>query len=130
MSALPAIVYDRSVAYPTHSRDFSQDRYSAHFDQEPPIEVFVDSAQVKDRIMEYFGAILARCWFDKKLLADLEYDAHRTLRHVGIVLPDELEIKFERLNQERPRMIIHEWNKERTFKRRVCYLQMIMLAGR
>ena len=131
MSALPALVYARPTGYATKTADVYDNVYEEEiFDQEPPIETVIDAAQIKDRIMEYLGAVLARCWFDKDLLSNLEKDAHRTLRHVGIVLPDELEIRIERTNKERPRLIIYEHNQERTFKRRVCYLQMIMLAGR
>lgn len=122
--SLPALVYDRSVQYYQSNKTYQE------FEQEPPIETVIDSADVKDRVMEYLGAVLSRCWYDKQLLLGLEYDAHKALRHIGILLPDELDIKMERKDKQRPKLVIYEWNRERTFKRRVCFLQMIMLAGR
>jgi hypothetical protein len=80
--------------------------------------------------MEYFGAVLARCWYDKELLHGLEYTPHKALRHIGIFLPEDLDVKIERKDKQRPRLVIYEWNTERTFKHRVCYLQMIMMAGK
>ena len=124
MSNLPMLVYDRSHIY-GHRPEADE-----NFDQEPPVETIIDPEQIKEKVMDYLGAVLARCWYDKELLRGLEMNAHRTLRHLGILLPDELEIFFEKAKKERPRIIIYEWNKERTFKRKVCYLQMIMMAGR
>jgi hypothetical protein len=37
---------------------------------------------------------------------------------------------MERKDKQRPQLVIYEWNGERTFKHRVCYLQMIMMAGK
>jgi hypothetical protein len=122
--SLPALVYDRSIQY------YQASRTEEEFEQEPPIETVINSADVKERIMEYLGAVLSRCWYDKQLLLGLEFNAHKALRHIGILLPDELDIKMERKDKQRPKLVIYEWNKERSFKRRVCYLQMIMLAGR
>jgi hypothetical protein len=122
--SLPALVYDRSIQY------YQANKTEQEFEQEPPIETVIDSADVKDRVMEYLGAVLSRCWYDKQLLLGLEYDAHKALRHLGILLPNELDIKMERKDKQRPKLVIYEWNRERTFKRRVCFLQMIMLAGR
>ena len=122
--SLPALVYDRSVQY------YNTTKTEEEFEQEPPIETVINSSDIKDRVMEYLGAVLSRCWYDKQLLLGLEYDAHKALRHLGILLPDELEIQMERKDKQRPKLVIYEWNKERSFKRRVCYLQMIMLAGR
>lgn len=99
------------------------------FEREPPIRTVIDSHQLKDRIVEYLGAVLARCWFDKNLLDDIAIDPHRALRHVGILLPDEIDIKVERPHKERPRLVIYEYNRERTFRRRICYIQLIMMAG-
>ena len=99
------------------------------FEREPPIRTVIDSQQLKERIVEYLGAVLARCWFDKNLLDDIEIDPHRALRHVGILLPDEIDIKVDRPHKERPRLVIYEYNRERTFRRRICYIQLIMMAG-
>jgi hypothetical protein len=126
MSTLPALVYSRDMINNGVSPTYHQD----DFDREPPIETVIDADDIKERVMDYLGAVLARCWYDKKLLSGLEINAHRTLRHLGILLPPELEIKFEKTNLERPKIIIYEWNQERSFKRKVCYLQMIMMAGR
>ncbi len=100
------------------------------FVQEPPIELVIDPRQIKDRIIDYLGAVLARCWLDRSLLEQIEAHPHRALRSLGILLPDEIDIKVERFNLERPRLVIFEYNQERTFRRRVCYLQLIMMAGR
>jgi hypothetical protein len=123
MVNLPVLVYSKQLIQ-SNTASYTE------FEQEPPIETVIDSTDIKDRVMEYLGAVLARCWYDKQLLYGLEHYAHKALRHIGILLPDELDIKIERKDKQRPRLIIYEWNKERTFKRRVCYLQMIMLAGR
>ena len=100
------------------------------FVQEPPIELVIDSRQIKERIIDYLGAVLARCWLDRTLLEQIETHPHRELRSLGILLPDEIDIKVERFNLERPRLVIFEYNQERTYRRRVCYLQLIMMAGR
>lgn len=125
MSNLPVLVYDRALIQSNASCSYSE----ASFDQEPPIETVINSADIKEKIMEYLGAVLARCWYDKELLFNLQVNAHKTLRHLGILLPDELEILFEKKDKQRPKIVIYEWNKERSFKRKICYLQMIMLAG-
>ena len=117
-----ALTYNRSVANYVYDED--------EFEQEPPIETVIDTKDIKERVMDYLGAVLARCWYDKQLLWDLQTNAHRALRHIGILLPDELEIFFEKNDKQRPRIVIYEWNQERTFKRKVCYLQMIMMAGK
>lgn len=124
MSSVPALVYSAELS------NYSAPHEDVYFEQEPPVETVIDAKQIKDKITDYLGAVLARCWYDKELLADLEHNAHRTLRHIGILLPSELEIKVEKPNLQRPRLVIYEHNIERTFKRRVCYLQMIMLAGK
>jgi hypothetical protein len=102
----------------------------AVFEQEPPIEIVIDSRQLKERIIDYLGAVLARCWIDRSLLNQIEANPHRALRSLGILLPDEIDIKVERLNKERPRLVIFEYNHERTYRRRICYLQLIMMAGK
>lgn len=101
-----------------------------HFQQEPPIEIVIDARQLKERIIDYLGAVLARCWIDPELLDRIEAGPHRALRHLGILLPDEIDIKVERKNATRPRLLIYEWNQERSYKRRICYLQLVMMAGK
>ncbi|MEN9709383.1 MAG: hypothetical protein RIQ68_1791 [Pseudomonadota bacterium] len=100
------------------------------FNQEPPIEIIIDTRQLKERIIDYLGAVLARCWIDPELLDRIEAGPHRALRHMGILLPDEIDIKVERKNAGRPRLLIYEWNQERSYKRRICYLQLVMMAGK
>ncbi len=100
------------------------------FQQEPPIEIVIDARQLKERIIDYLGAVLARCWVEHDLLDRIDAGPHRALRHLGILLPDEIDIKVERKNVGRPRLLIYEWNQERSFKRRICYLQLVMMAGK
>ena len=100
------------------------------FAQEPPIEIVINPQEIREKILHYLGAVLARCWIDRELLGEIERDAHRTLRHLGILLPDEIEIKVERPSKDRPRLVIYEHDENRRFRRRICYLQLIMMAGK
>ena len=102
----------------------------ADFAREPPIEIVINPSELKEKILDYLGAVLARCWIDRSLLGEIERDAHRTLRHLGILLPPEIEIKVERPGRDRPRLVIFEWDENRRFKRRICYLQLLMMAGK
>ena len=122
MVNLPALTYSRQLVL--------SNTYQEYVEQDPPIETVINKADVKDRIMDYLGAVLSRCWFDKELLRGLENTPHRALRRIGVLLPEDLDLKLERLDLQRPRLVLYEWNKERTFKKRICYLQMIMLAGK
>jgi hypothetical protein len=130
---LPALVPDAKSPAPANAWAGPQIEgviEGESFEQEPPIDVIIDARQLKERIIDYLGAVLARCWIDRTLLDRIEENPHRALRHLGILLPDEIDIKVERQNQERPRMVIYEFNQTRTFRRRICYLQLIMMAGK
>jgi hypothetical protein len=100
------------------------------FQTEPPISFVIDPQNVRERIVDYLGAVLARCWIDPNLMEELDKAPHRALRHIGIVLPDEFDLRVERPHRDRPRLVVYECNQERTFKRRICYLQLIMMAGK
>jgi hypothetical protein len=124
---LPALI---QAGGPVGPADVWTQQSEQEFDQEPPIEIVIDSRQLKERIIDYLGAVLARCWIDRSLLGQIEMNPHRALRSLGILLPDEIDIKVERLNKERPRLVIFEYNQERSYRRRICYLQLIMMAGK
>ena len=100
------------------------------FHTEPPISFVIDPHNVRERIVDYLGAVLARCWIDPNLMDELDKAPHRALRHIGILLPDEFDLRVERPHRDRPRLVLYECNQERTFKRRICYLQLIMMAGK
>ena len=125
---LPALV-ERPDNVETYSASSDSFQNNDSFNQEPPIEIVIDSRQLKEKIIDYLGAVLAQCWIDRSLIDRIDADPHRALRSLGILLPDEIDIKVERSNKARPRLVIYEYNQSRSFRRRICYLQLIMMAG-
>jgi hypothetical protein len=134
---VPATMTPRSVPRPGthaqwHARDSREpddaDFIEADF-SDPPVETIIDPKQIKEKIIDYLGAVLARCWFDHDLLDRIAMDPHRALRDIGILLPPDIDVKVERENKARPRLVIYEWNAARSFRKRVCYLQLVMMAG-
>ena len=122
MVNLPALTYTKQLVL--------SNTYQEYVEQDPPIDTVINKADVRDKVMDYLSAVLSRCWFDKELMRGLEHNPHRALRRIGVLLPEDLDLKIEKKEQQRPRLVVYEWNKERTFKHRICYLQMIMLAGK
>ena len=105
-----------------------------YFPQAETIEIReyrrIDPADVKARILDYLGEVLARCWCNSDLMDLLKQNPHECLLQLGIILPDELNILVEerKNNPNRPRLVVYE--KSGTNAKRVCSLQLMMTAGR
>lgn len=85
----------------------------------------IDPKTIKDKILTYLGAVLARCWIDSRLMKQLETDPHDLLLEMGIILPEELKLVVVRnRSKDRPRIVIYENQK------RICSLQLSMIASR
>lgn len=117
------------VYRPSEIRAYIVETTDQNVTDEPPIQIIIEARQMRSHIIEYLGDVMARCWVDKGLLLQINKNAHRALRSIGIVLPQEIEIKVEYPEHHRPRLIIFEFNGLHTLAKRICYLQMIILAG-
>ena len=89
----------------------------------------IDPATIKSKIMDIMGSVLARCWINPSLMSFLQNDPHNCLLDMGIVLPHDLTVEIvKHRKKDRPRLVIYE-KKDNGYKHRVCYLQLIMMAG-
>ena len=131
-AGLPAIRHeDRAYqGAPQTEKPAGPSPVNENISNDPPIEFVINAHNVRERIVDYLGAVLARCWIDPTLMGQLDENPHRALRHLGILLPEEIDLKVDRPHRDRPRLVIYECNSERTFRRRICYLQLIMMAGK
>ena len=96
---------------------------------EDSVYTVIDSATIKSKIMDIMGSVLARCWINPNLMSFLQTDPHSCLLEMGIMLPTDLTVEIHKnRKKDRPRLVIYE-KKENGHKHRVCYLQLIMMAG-
>jgi predicted phosphatase len=85
----------------------------------------IDPKTIKDRILNYLGGVLARCWINPYMMKQLEEDPHQCLYEQGIILPDDMRlIVVKARSKDRPRIVIYENDK------RICSLQLSMIASR
>ena len=85
----------------------------------------IDPKTIKDKILSYLGAVLARCWINPYMMKQLEDDPHQCLFEQGIILPEELKLVVVKArSKDRPRIVIYENQK------RICSLQLSMIASR
>jgi hypothetical protein len=84
----------------------------------------IDPKTIKDKILSYLGAVLARCWIDSRLMKQLEQDPHGLLLEMGLILPEDLKLVVHQERKNRPRITIYE------NKKRICSLQLSMIASR
>jgi hypothetical protein len=88
--------------------------------------------EVKAKILDYLGVILAKCWINKEMLKQLANNPHECLRENGIILPQELmlRVEFARHSPNRPRIVLYECTENHKKPKRICCLQLSMTAGR
>jgi hypothetical protein len=88
----------------------------------------LDVETIKADIVDCLGAILARCWLDKALMAELRSDPHYCLLQQGMILPKCLDIQVEtHRGTNRPQVVVYEIKDDVIEK--VCSLRMSMLAS-
>lgn len=119
LSMIPAVYTDPRITYYRN-----QNRNNYH-DAEFRI---LNVETIKADIVDCLGAILARCWLDKTLMADLRSDPHYCLLQQGMILPKSLDIQVEtHLGTNRPQVVVYEIKDDIIEK--VCSLRMSMLAS-
>ena len=111
-----------------HDYDFKQPEFQG--DSINATYTVIDPQDVKNRITDYLGKVLARCWIDPSILDDLDRKPHETLLTLGIVLPEDLNLRVKRsVFTKRPRLVVYEITSPGKEKR-ICYIELIMRAGK
>jgi hypothetical protein len=88
----------------------------------------LDVEAIKADIVDCLGAVLARCWLDKAMMAELRSDPHYCLLQHGMVLPKSLDIQVEtHRGTNRTQVVVYEVKNDQMEK--VCSLRMSMLAS-
>ena len=91
----------------------------------------IDPVDIKDKLIDYLGAVLAQCWITPGLLYDLNDKPHETLLEMGIILPRTMDLKVRKeKGKDRPRLVLFEIDPITRKQKRICYLQLNMTAGR
>lgn len=104
----------------TPQSDFALVRQSTHLQ---------DSARVERHLPEILGRALARAWIDADFSGALHADPKRLLAHYKVFLPHTVSIEIETTETQRHRIVVYE-NHQHGARRRVMYLQLVMLAGK
>jgi len=117
---VPAVYTDPRITYFRNQNRRSDTEY-AEFK-------VLDVEAIKADIVDCLGAILARCWLDKALMAELRRDPHYCLLQQGMILPKCLDIQVElHRGTNRPQVVVYEIKDDIIEK--VCSLRMSMLAS-
>lgn len=104
----------------TPPSDFALVRQSTHLQ---------DIARVERHLPEILGRALARAWIDADFSDTLRADPKGLLAHYKVFLPHTVSIEIETTETQRQRIVVYE-NRQHGARRRVMYLQLVMLAGK
>lgn len=117
---IPAVYTDPRITYFRQQRN----NYNSDYAEFKVLDV----ETIKADIVDCLGAILARCWLDKQLMAELRSDPHYCLLQQGMILPKCLDIQVEtHRGTNRPQVVVYEIKDDIVEK--VCSLRMSMLAS-
>ena len=123
---LPVCVQPNSLKQ--YLTDYHEYKYEeTNYDDYTAYEV-ISAKDVRERITDYLGKVLARCWINPSLLKELEADPHQCLYEMGMILPEELTIHVVNGKKDRPRLVVYEIENGK--QKKICYLQLSMIASR
>ena len=87
-------------------------------------------AQVERRLPDILGRALARIWIDPGFRVRFGDDPKGTLADYGVHLPDTIHIDFVTQGTLRPQVVVMEQTRPDAPRRRLLYLQLVMMAGK
>lgn len=88
-----------------------------------------DLPAVEKHLPEILGRALARGWIDRHFRAALACDPKGLLERYGVHLPQSISIEVEAAPNTRERIVVYEGAAPGA-RRRLLYLQLVMVAGR
>lgn len=121
-SRLPALVRARmDDAPPRRGQEFDLVQQETHLKNRSQVERFLP---------DILGRALARIWIDPDFRARFAADPKETLARYGVFLPPTIEIDFVTERTIRPQVVVHEQPFAGGPRRRLLYLQLVMMAGK
>ena len=82
--------------------------------------------QIQQYLPEVLGQALARTWIDKRFLDAFYKYPIEILERGGVYLPDSVSVEFKKENNQRPKVIVYETEKNK--KRKLLELKLVMVA--
>ena len=90
---------------------------------------FQDINRIEQHLPEILGRALARGWIDRNFTQALLTNPKGLLENYDVFLPDNITIEVETTEAQRQRILVYE-HRTNGEKRRVMYLQLVMMAGK
>jgi len=87
-------------------------------------------SQVERYLPDILGRALARIWIDPLFRDRFAADPKGTLADYGVHLPETIHIDFVTQGTVRPQVVVHEQTHPDGPRRRLLYLQLVMMAGK
>lgn len=88
------------------------------------------SAEVERFLPDILGRALARCWIDAEFRYRFCSDPRATLASHKIELSSTIDIEVVHNGQTRPMVVVSERHGGGLARRRLLYLQLVMVAGK
>lgn len=124
ISRLPALTRSRAEPEPPQAavrQDFDLVQQETHLRNRSQVERFLP---------DILGRALARIWIDPVFRDRFATDPKGTLSAFGVHLPDTIHIDFVTQGTLRPQVVVMEQTRPDAPRRRLLYLQLVMMAGK
>lgn len=89
-----------------------------------------DTYEVERFLPDILGRALARSWIDPQFRTRFARDPKGTLAAFDVLLPETISIDYETREASRPRIVVYEKPRYGLTRKRLLYLQLIMMAGK
>lgn len=91
---------------------------------------FENTSQIERHLPDILGRALARSWIDPDFRNRFSSDPLSLLAQYDVFLPPNITIEYETKETLRPRIVVYEKPKYGLTRKRLLYLQLIMMAGK
>ena len=104
--------------------DYLDDQDLSRFSEQ---DIILESEnQIQQYLPEVLGQALARTWIDKRFLDAFYKYPVEILERGGVYLPDRVSVEFQKEDNQRPKVIVYETDKNK--KRKILELKLVMVA--
>ena len=93
-------------------------------------QYFKNVQEVRDRLPELLGRLLAVCWIDKDFQARFMNDPQKTISTLNIQLPENIFIEKQLEKNARPAVLVYEKTPPSRYKQKLFSLSLKLMANR